>query len=340
MKHVKWTSIEGMHNVRRGLRAYQKTRDSFELPKVIYKAKVKLHGTNAGIQVHPNGTVIAQSRSNNLNPPHSDNNGFGAWVKENEKAFAVTAKALPITIFGEWCGTGIQKGVAISEIKEKVFAVFAVQIHAGQWLETVLDTDVLCTDPVAIRNYVPDLKKLYILPWIGVDIKIDWGNETSMQKSADKINSYVDAIEKCDPWVKENFGVSGTGEGVVMYPIRIGFLDTQARLVDRELITTYMFKAKGEKHKVVKQKKPAQIDPEVVKSIDEFVKMFLTESRLEQGVAEGCGGSKIPQNTGKFVKWIGQDVKKESAAELESAGLDWKQVSKPISRTASNWFRQ
>ena len=30
-----------------------------------------------------------------------------------------------LTIFGEWCGSNIQKGLAISEIERKVLAVFA-----------------------------------------------------------------------------------------------------------------------------------------------------------------------------------------------------------------------
>jgi hypothetical protein len=35
----------------------------------------------------------------------------------------------------------------------------------------------------------------------------------------DEMNKLVEAVDTEDPWVKETFGVTGTGEGVVWYPV-------------------------------------------------------------------------------------------------------------------------
>lgn len=99
-----------------------------------------------------------------------------------------------------------------------------------------------------------------------------------------------------------------------------------------------MFKAKGEKHRVARQKKPAQIDPEVAASSDDFVSMMVTPARLEQGLTEAIGGELLMTRMGKFLQWIAADVRKESVAELEAGGLVWKQVGRAVGVAAKTWF--
>ena len=53
--------------------------------------------------------------------------GFATWVAQNIKYFAYLKGDRNLTIFGEWCGSNIQKGVAVSQIGRKVLAVFAIQ---------------------------------------------------------------------------------------------------------------------------------------------------------------------------------------------------------------------
>ena len=121
---IKWTSIELLHNVKRELDA---RNQAFQLT---YRAKVKLHGTNAGVQITPSGEIAAQKRTgvlrvfDPLNDPfkkrtqvitsEADNAGFAAWVEKNGSYFSQLKGNSHLTIFGEWCGSGIQKGVAIS----------------------------------------------------------------------------------------------------------------------------------------------------------------------------------------------------------------------------------
>src|SRR5689334_15496810 len=112
--HVAWSSIELLHNTVITLTNLKK------LQTISYRAKIKLHGKNTSVQVNPDGLVF-QSRTNILTTVH-DLNGFAKWVVSHETAF----KSLPhgIVVFGEWAGPGIEKGMAISQIPNKIFAVF------------------------------------------------------------------------------------------------------------------------------------------------------------------------------------------------------------------------
>src|SRR6185312_4519551 len=92
---------------------------------VSYISKIKLDGTCAAIQVHPNGELVVQSRTEIITPS-KDNNGFARWVNENKSIFQPKSDQVYV-IFGEWCGSGIQKRCSISKIDRKVFCVFAIQ---------------------------------------------------------------------------------------------------------------------------------------------------------------------------------------------------------------------
>lgn len=319
-----WPSIESLFNVRRSL---QKTGTE---RTVSYLGKIKLDGTNAAVQVATDGRICAQSRSNIITP-EQDNMGFAKWVDENKEYFSKLAGSGHLTVFGEWCGKGIQKGAAISQLDHKVFAVFALQ-HGG----TNGEPSVIEISPSTIEKRLPKHNDIYVLPWSTKMITLDFKNADQLQLRADEINKWVSEIEVCDPWVKATFGIEGIGEGVVMYPIPGGDgTRLLPDLVDAFEYSELVFKAKGEKHKVVKTKEPVQINPEVAKSVSDFVALFATEARLNQ-IAQKVGLD--PKNTGNFLKEFSIDVQKESVAELEAAGLEWKQVAKDLSTAARKWF--
>jgi len=320
---IKWPSISGFHNIRKSLEKIKEYEGgAFTYPKLDYKCKVKLHGTNSGVHLHSDGTFAVQSRSRILTPEH-DNLGFYRWTQDRKNHFEKWAKSAGrnLTVFGEFCGEGIQKGVAVSKIERKIFVVFAVQV----------DENTLITDPEEINGYVLEHEDIKVLPWYDANFFIDYSNTDLLRAVIKDINAEVDKVEKEDPWVKEVFGVSGIGEGLVFYPYKE---------YDRDRISLLMFKAKGEKHQVAVQNKPVQLDPEVLNSINEFSDKFITEARLEQGVAEGCDGKLEMKMMGKFIKWIMSDVNKESKDELEASGLKWKQVGKEVSSRARNWYKQ
>jgi len=312
MDFVNFPSIELFHNVVRGIFS--------EPPLVTYRGKIKLHGTNASVRLKA-GEVVAQSRSR-LISPQDDNEGFAKFVQEHMEYF----KSIPAsnhTIFGEWCGSGIMSGTAINQIKHKIFAVFAI----------LIGNDLMIVSPEKIESFLGGNKKpanIHVLPWYDKEVVVDFNAVEHLQGIADRLSKLVEDLEPCDPWVKSVFGVEGTAEGLVFYP------STRANIT-LSMFENFAFKAKGEKHKVVKTKHIVQVAPEIAQSVSEFVNMFVTEPRCEQGVA-AVGGSLETKNIGAFLKWMCTDIQKESEVELEVSGLTWDQVQKNIQMNARNWF--
>jgi len=189
-----------------------------------------------------------------------------------------------------------------------------------------------------LRGSMPIPQDVHILPWLdNKPIAINFSNVDTMQTAADKLNTLVEEVEASDPWVKKVFGVDGVGEGIVLYPA--SFTGDNG-LMPRKDFSLYTFKAKGEKHQVTKDRQAVQLDPEVVASIDAFIDMFVTEERLEQGTrAVNRNVLEWDQKLiGPFIGWFSKDVHKESEAELEVSGLEWRQVNKALTKRASQWY--
>lgn len=354
MPHIAWPEIESFHHIRKFIRVdpgewWMKRELLHGTSTISYKCKVKLHGTNSAVQCLVDGTILAQSREN-LITPEKDNAGFARWVKNNEASWQDTkdgARA-QVIVYGEWIGPGIQKNVAVSEIPKKCFAVFAARPLSAY--NTPLD-DILWVEPEILEQIVQGIPDTYVIPWyhrpatrgsdsnIHMKLDVDWKNsDEELTQTIAPINDWVAAIEENDPWVEATFGVKGTGEGLVFYPVsepHLGFENFQ----------NLCFKAKGEKHKNIKTAAPAQVNPEVAASVEAFVELVLTPARLEQG-ARAVGGFDLTLGitnydlkfTGKFVNWITGDIQKECQDEMAASGLDWKQVQKPLTDKARSWY--
>jgi len=339
-----WPEIVGLHVVRKnwitGKPYYQL---SPEVIHITYKGKIKLHGNNGGVVItEEDGKYIveAQSRSKLLGPKHGgDLQGFANWTSKHEDAFIHVRKALknafPTTektvVFGEWCGEGIQRSVALCGIKRKIFAVFSLYVDQG-----------IISDPQVIASFFPPTlpENLYIIPWMasaecGEFVTLNFDDEAQLEPQVLKINELVYRIDKQDPWVHEVFGVAGPGEGIVWYPVS---LQTE-QLITVNHFEKLAFKTKGDSHAVVKQAKPAQIQAEASADVTEFVSKFVTDGRGEQGIGKVAGEEKPSKaHTGKFIQWLVGDVKKESETELEASKLTWKQVEKEVNAAARKWF--
>ncbi len=149
----------------------------------------------------------------------------------------------------------------------------------------------------------------------------------------------VAEVEAVDPWVSEVFGLRGLGEGVVLYPQEGVAWDADGS-TDRDRYVDLMLKAKGEEHRVNRQRRAAQIDPEVARSVDELVALVVTPARLEQALEQVLGSDVVDvSRMGELLRWVSHDVRKESVAELAAAGLEWAQVSKAVDRAAQRWLR-
>lgn len=327
MAFVRWTDITQFHNVRRMFTEL----DAAGTPvpgdhKVKYRAKVKLHGTNAAIQRLADGTIECQSRERVLSVDN-DNDGFARWVASTE---ADWAQLFPgCVVFGEWCGPGILGGTSVSRIPKKEFCVFAaMELQGGAPRR-------LYTEPDDLRRLFPP-GSAYILPWHeGSNIEVDWmQTPEALEPVTTRINALVEAVEQCDPWVKSMFGIEGTGEGLVFYP--------QGPHPSLDAFYARMFKAKGEAHRVVKTKTAVQVNPDVAASLEAFADLVLPEARLEQGaVATMPDGARFKYDTkrmGAFLGWINKDVAKETGAELAASGLDPKQAAKAVTDRARKWY--
>jgi len=316
MEFVSFPSIESFFNVVKLTKSYPNLAQK----PINYRGKIKLHGTNAGIRIH-NGEVLAQSRTQIISPTN-DNAGFARWVESSKDFWSKISYLDEITVFGEWCGPGIMKGTAINQVPNKLFAVFAIMVGNAEIEKE--DFNPLIVEPEEIKSILGDLPNdVHILPWYDNGFSVDFIN-SDLQTLVDNLNKEVSIVEPEDPWVKSTFGISGTAEGIVYYPTIDG-------KVWRKLFSNFAFKAKGEQHKVTKTKEAVQLEPEVAKSIEDFVNLFVTDARVEQGISV-CGLD--VKNTGAFLKWFNADVKKESVSELEVSNLKWDDVQSAVQNKA------
>lgn len=311
---IKFPHVEGFHNLVTNREYLIRNYGNV----ITYRGRIKLHGTNAGIRINADGTVFAQSRSTIITV-ENDNAGFAKWVDDNREFFADNAEASDIVIYGEWAGPGVQKNTAVNMIEKRMFFPFACYFIDDDYMD-------IGSYEFAITSH-PDIHQI---PWETDLITVDFNDVEDLVTVTNKMNEMIENIEGEDPFIKKVFGVSGVGEGLVFVPI-IPFNIT------KEAYSNLIFKAKGEKHRVSKQKNAVQIDPEVAKNIEDFVHMVVTSQRLEQGLE--VVGEATAKNIGPFLKWMGNDIKREADDELEASNLAWKDVVKSVNTKALTWFK-
>lgn len=89
----------------------------------------KIDGTNAAVIISEDGRVAAQSRKR-LITPGDDNFGFARWVAD--AAGVLTDILGPGRHFGEWWGSGIQRGYGLTK-GEKRFSLFNTSRFKDIW---------------------------------------------------------------------------------------------------------------------------------------------------------------------------------------------------------------
>lgn len=316
MEFISFGSIESLHNkVKLANKRYHSEQE--------FSVKPKLHGTNASIVVS-NEQVYAQSRKNVITP-EKDNAGFATFVK-----------TLPITpnladgftwvIYGEWAGQGIQKNDAITQIGKKAFFVVCVRSISPD------GKDLVTSDPSEIGMMLEILgidehQDVYIIPEIGRMFISFSGSVEHLQGVEMGVNELVDRFETVDPYVKETFGIEAPGEGVVITPVTY----------DWEEYKEFAFKAKTKSHSVNKSKKAASAKVEISPDVQDFADRFATVPRFEQALTELAIDTDM-KSMGKFLKWVNEDVIKESKDELEESELEWHSCARQITNKAKEWF--
>lgn len=101
----------------------------------------KIDGTNACVIVSPDGTEVGAQSRNRLVTPDNDNYGFARWVYGN--AGALADELGPGYHYGEWWGSGIQRGYGLTN-GDKRFSLF----NTGRWKNTEFTVPGLGLVPV------------------------------------------------------------------------------------------------------------------------------------------------------------------------------------------------
>jgi len=324
---------EAFYQVVRDVKKWNKsdlTPEDRKVGKVKYRGTVKLHGMNAGVHFKEDN-IIPQSRSNVLTI-QKDVAGFAAFCVSNRMTLIEIEDLVKtqypqtadkeIVVFGEWCGPGIQKGMAINALPAKQWVVFSVKVIDGE--------NAYYLDPPKFDDRFADKNIFSILDCQTWELETDFHDEESMKKAIQFAEELTAEVEKCCPWGKK-FGIDGLGEGIVWSVVSE---------VSGYRKSDLMFKTKGEKHKVVKEKEKAKIEPEKLDSINEFADFSVTENRLNQGidVMRENGHALGPESTGHYLKWISQDIVRECGLELVHNGLIWKDVVGEVTSRARKFY--
>lgn len=313
-----FTDIGQYRNVVRAVRSYHDYvgkdengdpiyRHDKPYPTLKFRGTVKLHGCNAAIVKYPDGHIEYQSRENVLSIQH-DNAKFMLTMSNIDvnPLFDNIAFKEHCAIFGEWAGTGIQKGVAISELP-KMFIIFAVKI------------DGVYQDMENYKHLKMEDKRIFnILQFPHYYVDIDFENPELVQN---KLAEMTNEVEKCCP-VGKYFGISATGEGIVYE-----YLNNETR---------YIFKVKGEKHQNSKVKTLATVDTEAIENIKEFIEYAVTENRMKQGI-DKLKENNIPidiKSTADYLRWVVGDVCKEEMDTIIKNQIDIKKLNGYISQKA------
>ena len=183
-----------------------------------------------------------------------------------------------------------------------------------------------------ITNDILDVSKWPLIPntynihqFTTFNVVIDFNNP---QPALDIINKLTLQVEENCP-VGRYFNVTGIGEGIVWTPVDPKWAGE----------SKFIFKTKGLKHENVIKKK-AEIDPEKSGNVEVFIEKYVVEERLNQGL-KYLKDNNIEiedKSTGQFIKWVVQDVLKETKDEMVASNLTEKDVTSSISRKAREFY--
>lgn len=302
---------------------------SLSKPVLTFKGTVKLHGTNAAVSFNALSGMWAQSRENIITP-EGDNAGFALFAHSHKVQFMrllhdvsvngdIDMHKNTITIYGEWCGSGIQKGVGISRI-QKSFFIFGVKITPHVKSEEELkENPAYWVDYTYLRN--TEFKIYNIDDFQTWSIDIDFNMPQSVQNQLQELTHRVE--NECP--VAKTFGLSDVGEGIVWSCEFGGVL--------------HRFKVKGEKHSPSKVKTLAAVDCDKLNSIVDFIDHVVTENRFNQALENIFPDSELDiKMLGNLIKWVINDIIKEESDTMVANGLEPKAVNKFVSQRVKEMF--
>lgn len=185
---------------------------SLPKPVLTFKGTVKLHGTNASVSFNAPSGMWAQSRENIITP-EKDNAGFAWFAHSHDVEFMrlfhdvavnndIDMHKNTITIYGEWAGGNIQKGVGICNLP-KSFFIFGVKITPHTETEEELkDNPAYWVDYSYLKNNDVRIYNIDDYPTYSIDI--DFNMPQLVQNQLSELTIAVE--EECP--VAKAFGFS------------------------------------------------------------------------------------------------------------------------------------
>lgn len=156
-------------------------------------------------------------------------------------------------------------------------------------------------------------------------ISIDFNNP---ERSQNELLEIMQEVENECP-VGKAFGVSGTGEGVV-----ISHLTQDGVLIQA--------KVKGEKHSSSKVKVTKPVDTEKLDKIDKCVEEICHNWRFEQmfDLVKEANNGFFPdmKNISEFIKLVNQDTIKEEFVIISDYGFEPKEVLSKVTKISKLWY--
>jgi len=336
IKHISYPKIEQFRNVisnisrqitftgldKDGNAVYD---PSIQKPTLTFTGTVKLHGTNASVCFNAESGFWAQSRENIITV-EKDNAGFAFFAESHKSELCslmyellnnhqIDTEIYTISIYGEWAGKGIQKGVGISQL-DRAFYVFGAKVSNLK----DKDFDSYWIDSSNVRN--TECRIFNVQDYETYSVDVDFNMPQLAQ------NKFIEITEKVENEcpISKAFGIeNGLGEGVVW---SVEYKDSVHR-----------FKVKGEKHSATKVKTLASVDVEKLGTIQDFIDYSVTENRFNQAVENVFGNNDLDvKKMGDFIRWFVNDITSEEMDTMVKNGLEPKDVNRHISAKVREMF--
>jgi len=138
----------GIRSFAKNIKEGKNMHEFVEFPKMARLSREviiteKIDGTNAQVLITEDGNIIAGSRTRWI-IPEDDNFGFARWVEQNKEELLKLGVGRH---FGEWWGSGIQRGYDLPK-GEKRFSLFNV----SRWEDDNLRPKCCHVVPVLYRG--------------------------------------------------------------------------------------------------------------------------------------------------------------------------------------------
>ena len=302
-------------------------------PILNYIATQKLHGTNSSICIDLKEEIVYYQSRQNVISYLKDNAGFASYMSSIQKELLENIfDQLPqdyseydiICIYGEFCGSNIQKGMAISGL-DKMFVIFDIRFIKNNEDEKLIERKWMHYEVLKELKFNNDLKIYNIYQFPIYNFTIDFNYPELIQNS---IIEQTLAVEENCP-VGKYFGKEGIGEGILLKTYEKGYNEAG-----------YWFKSKGLKHSISKVKTLLPVNTEKLSNIKEFIQYAVTENRCKQSI-DKLREQNLPltrNSLGEYLRWIVNDIFKEEMDQILANGFTTKELGSPISNKARIWF--